>query len=105
MRPTILQLPGSQLELEGAGLGAESQHTYLFESRVHDEEARDQRAWTCVQVAPLPKEVLDSGLDAQFAPSVCFQKLERGQAAVWKESGCLGAPPALLGSYPISIGY
>ncbi len=79
----------AQLELEGAGLGPESQQPHLFESRVYDEEARDQRAWTCVQAAPLPKDVLDAGLDAQYAPSVCFQKLEAGQAAVWKESGSL----------------
>ena len=79
----------AQLELEGAGLGAESQQPYLFETRVHNDEARDQRAWTCVQAAPLPKDVIDAGLDSQYAPSVCFQKLKAGQAAVWKEAGSL----------------
>lgn len=79
----------AQLELEGAGLGGESQQPHLFETRVTDEDARDQRAWTCVQAAPLPKEVLDAGLDARYAPSVCFQNLEPGKAVVWKEAGSL----------------
>lgn len=79
----------AQLELEGAGLGTESAQSYLFETRVSDEQARDQRAWMCVQGAPLPKEVLDAGLDARYAPSVCFQSLEGGKAAVWKEAGAL----------------
>ena len=91
----------AQLELEGAGLGAEIQHTYLFQSRVYDEDARDQRAWTCVQAAPLPKEVLDAGLDAQFAPSVCFQNLQRGQAAVWKELGSLALVLPDAGGQPL----
>lgn len=91
----------AQLELEGAGLGAESQQPHLFESRVYDEEARDQRAWTCVQAAPLPKEILDAGLDAQYAPSVCFQKLTPGQAAVWKESGNLALALPDAGGHPM----
>lgn len=79
----------AQLELEGAGLGTETQQPHLFETRVHDENARDQRAWTCVQAAVLPKEILDAGLDAQYAPSVCFQHLKAGQAMVWEEAGGL----------------
>ncbi len=79
----------AQLELEGAGLGMECERPNLFESRVYDEDARDQRAWTCLQAAPLPKEVLAGGVDAQYAPSVCFQDLTAGQAAVWQEAGSL----------------
>ena len=79
----------TQLELEGAGLGAECERTNLFEPRVYDEDARDQRAWTCLQAAPLPKDVLAGSVDAQFAPSVCFQDLKAGQAAVWREAGSL----------------
>lgn len=79
----------AQLELEGAGLSNEIQEAHQFETRVNDEQSRDQRAWTCVQAAPLPKEVLDAGLDAQYAPSVCFQKLEPGRLEVWKEAGSL----------------
>ena len=91
----------AQLELEGAGLGAECQQPYLFETRVTDEEARDQRAWTCLQAAPLPKEVLDAGLDAQYAPSVCFQKLEPGHATIWKESGNLTLALPDAGGHPL----
>lgn len=79
----------AQLELEGAGLSTEIQDSHQFETRVNDEAARDQRAWTCVQAAPLPKEVLDAGLDAHYAPSVCFQKLQPGRVEVWKETGSL----------------
>lgn len=79
----------AQLELESAGLGTESQQPHLFEARFYNEEARDQHAWACVQAAPLQKEVLDAGLDARYAPSVCFQPLIKGKAAVWKEAGGL----------------
>lgn len=78
-----------QLELEAAGFGAESQQRHLFETHVHNGEARDQQTWTCVQAAPLPKDVLDSGVDADYAPSVCFQSLEAHKARLWKEAGSL----------------
>ncbi len=79
----------TQLELEAAGMGAESAQPHLFETRVHDDEARDQHAWTCVQAAPLSKDALEGGIDAQFAPSVCFHPLEGGHAAIWREAGAL----------------
>lgn len=78
-----------QLELEAAGFAAESQQSHQFETRVHDDETRDQRVWTCVQAAALPKEVLDGGLRASYAPSVCFQSLEPRKARLWKEAGSL----------------
>lgn len=78
-----------QLELEAAGLAAESQHPHLFEARVHDDQARDQRAWACVQAAALPREALDGGIDSKFAPSVTFQKLTPGSVTVWDEAGTL----------------
>ena len=84
----------AQLELEGAGLGAESQQPHLFETRVHDEEARDQRAWTCVQAAPLPKDVIDAGLDSQYAPVGLFSKTEARPGGSVEGGGQPGAGAA-----------
>jgi hypothetical protein len=77
----------AQLELEAAGLGTETADTHNFELHMLGQDERDQRASTFVQAAPLPSSVLESGSDAQFAPSVAFRKLTPGEALIWHESG------------------
>ncbi len=76
-----------QLELEAAGLGAETSDTHNFELHLLGQDERDQRTSTFVQVSPLPASVIDSGNDARFAPSVAFKQLTPGEALIWHESG------------------
>ena len=79
-----------KLELETLGLCGEDVAPHLFEVRADaGDETRDQKGWAVVQAAPLPKETLDTGLDARYAPSVSFLPLEPGRAQVWSESGSL----------------
>jgi hypothetical protein len=78
-----------KLEMETLGLGGEEIGAHLFETRAADDATRDQKGWAVMQTAVLPQDVLDAGLDARFAPSVCFQSLEPGRARVWREAGGL----------------
>lgn len=79
-----------KLELETLGLGGEDTAPHLFEVRAEaGDETRDQKGWAVVQAAPLPKEALDTGLDARYAPSVSFFNLDPGRAQVWSEGGGL----------------
>ena len=76
-----------QLELEGLGLA--NLDTHDFQIQVHDESMREQRAWTVVQTSVIPPVMVQSGIDGQYAPSVCFHTLKQGEARLWHETGRL----------------
>lgn len=75
----------AQLELEAAGLGTETAEETNFELITLSQDDRDQRAATFIQAAPLPAAILESGNDAQFAPSVAFKKLTPEELLIWRE--------------------
>lgn len=77
----------AQLELEAAGLGQETADVHNFELLSTGTDEKDGRATAIVQVAPLPADVLEGGVDAHYAPSVAFRKLTPGQMLVWEEAG------------------
>lgn len=77
----------AQLELEAAGLGAETAEPFNYELHNLGHDDRDQRTSTYIQVAQLPSSVVENGADAKYAPSVAFQKLTPGELLVWREDG------------------
>lgn len=77
----------AQLELEAAGFGQETSDTSNFEFWNLGQDDRDQRSVGFIQVAPLPADILEDGIDAKFAPSVAFHHLEPGTAKIWREAG------------------
>lgn len=79
----------AQLELEAAGLGADSLGPHGFDVQPVSTDERDQRAATFVQVASLPPGVLEDAADAQFAPSALFRNLKSGEVQIWREMGNL----------------
>lgn len=77
----------AQLELEAAGLGAETSETFNYELHTLGSDERDQRTSTYIQVSPLPANIVENGDDARYAPSVAFHKLTPGELLIWREDG------------------
>jgi hypothetical protein len=77
----------AQLELEAAGLGAETLETFNYELHSLGSDDRDQRTSTYIQVSPLPAGIVENGDDARYAPSVAFHKLTPGELLIWREDG------------------
>lgn len=75
----------AQLELEAAGFGGETAESHDFDLLPLGNDLRDQPTASFIQVAALPEDVLDEGLEARYAPSVAFQKLHPGELLIWKE--------------------